>query len=526
MVPIESLGFSGPSAAILRSLPSKVVASVPRDPQDAYSFNAAKVLDRANKSASSPDFIAFAIAAAGEALLDAGFLYNPDSQTSPRFTNTETADAAAADDDNDVVEQIVGKKMRFIEGGITPDRFGVAIGSGIGNVEEIGAMAAGLGLGSTSFRESHKSNENAGHSKPNLEPISSDSVDEAYGASVRKVSPYFVPRVLINMAGAHVSMRFGLRGPAHAASTACTSGAHSIGDAFRMIKHGYADAMVAGGTESCIGPIAMTGFSRAKALSSSLVPAEASRPFDKARDGFVLGEGAGVLVLEELEQAKRRGARIYAEVKGYGLSSDAHHITSPPEDGHGALQSMRSALLEARLTASAIDYVNAHATSTPTGDAIELFALSQLFLDHQGSSSTEGLLTSPSIALLPLNDPRRIEAVNLFLNSRRGRGKVSVSSTKGSVGHLLGAAGAVEAIFSILSLSSSDGRRYNGSQRRVPPTRNLSMIDKAAPTDICLFPSTSMTTESKIAGAEINVALSNSFGFGGINTSLLFSSIL
>jgi len=516
VVLIESLGFSGPSAAILRSLPSKVVASVPRDPQDAYSFNAAKVLDRANKSASSPDFIAFAIAAAGEALLDAGFLYNPDSQTAPRFTNTETADAA----DDDVVEQIVGKKMRFIEGGITPDRFGVAIGSGIGNVEEIGAMAAGLGLGSTSFRESHKSIENASQSPM----ISSDSVDEAYGAAIRKVSPYFVPRVLINMAGAHVSMRFGLRGPAHAASTACTSGAHSIGDAFRMIKHGYADAMVAGGTESCIGPIAMTGFSRAKALSSSLVPGEASRPFDKARDGFVLGEGAGVLVLEELEQAKRRGARIYAEVKGYGLSSDAHHITSPPEDGHGALQSMRSALLEARLTASAIDYVNAHATSTPTGDAIELFALSQLFLD-QGSSSAEGLRMSPSTALLPLNDPRRVEAANLFLNSRQGRGKVSVSSTKGSVGHLLGAAGAVEAIFSILSLSSSDGRRDNVSQRRVPPTRNLSMIDKAAPIDICLFPSTSLPT-SKVLGAEINVALSNSFGFGGINTSLIFSSVL
>jgi 3-oxoacyl-[acyl-carrier-protein] synthase II len=291
-----------------------------------------------------------------------------------------------------------------------------------------------------------------------------------------------------------------------------------------MIKHGYADAMVAGGTESCIGPIAMTGFSRAKALSSSLVPGEASRPFDKARDGFVLGEGAGVLVLEELEQAKRRGARIYAEVKGYGLSSDAHHITSPPEDGHGALQSMRSAILEARLTASAIDYVIAHATSTPTGDAIELFALSQLFLD-QGSSSAEGLRMSPSTALLPLNDPRRVEAVNLFLNSRQGRGKVSVSSTKGSVGHLLGAAGAVEAIFSILSLSSSDGRRDNVSQRRVPPTRNLSMIDKAAPTDICLFPSTSLPT-SKVVGAEINVALSNSFGFGGINTSLIFSSVL
>jgi 3-oxoacyl-[acyl-carrier-protein] synthase II len=543
-VPTESLGFTGPAGAILRSLPNKVVAAVPRDVNDPYSFNSSRVLDRATKSSSSPEFIAFAIAAAGEALLDAGFLYNPESHL------PNGKDFVGNDDGTvqDVVEQIVGKKMRF-QGGITADRFGVAIGSGIGNVEEIGAIASGLGLGiSPHSRESHKTNS-GNHSQP-LEASAVD--DEAYKAAIRKVSPYFVPRVLINMAGAHISMRFGLRGPAHAASTACTSGAHSIGDAFRLIKHGYADAMVAGGTEACIGPIAMTGFSRAKALSSSLSPEDASRPFDSARDGFVLGEGAGVLVLEELEQAKRRGARIYAEIKGYGLSSDAHHITSPPEDGHGALQSMRAALSEAMLTASAIDYVNAHATSTPTGDAIELSALSQLFLDQFGTVNDEALLSSssslslssemnhqPSTAQLPLTDPRRIQAAKLFLDSRKGRGKVSVSSTKGSIGHLLGAAGAVEAIFSILSLTSaSTKRKMDGGGLHndhvnglLPPTRNLTVIDKAAPIDICSFPSIrrSGTEQDPLlddpTNAEIKVSLSNSFGFGGINTSLLFSSL-
>ena len=513
-VSTESLGFNGPSGAILRSLPSKIVAPVPRNLKDPYAFNSANVLDRATKSSSSPDFIAFAIAAAGEALYDAGLL----------ITSKNEKETTKTVDNVDGTLQIIGKKMNFDEkNGILANRFGVAIGSGIGNVEEIGAIAAGLGLSKFgSINQNIVENDS-------IIPLNTE--EEIYGAAIRKVSPYFVPRVLINMAGAHVSMRFGLKGPSHAASTACTSGAHSIGDAFRLIKHGYADAMVAGGTESCIGPIALTGFSRAKALSLSTSPSQASRPFDTSRDGFVLGEGAGVIVLEEFEQAKRRGAKIYAEIKGYGLSSDAHHITSPPDDGSGALQSMRAALFEANISALEIDYVNAHATSTPTGDAVELRALSQLFLDFhldeqsKKSSSSSSSTTSSlddcksSVALLPLSDPRRILASKLFLEKRKElkREKVAISSTKGSIGHLLGAAGAVEAIFSILSLTR---QKKDG----LPPTRNLTVIDKSAPIDVCSFPSSSNTIPSSLT-TEISTVLTNSFGFGGINTSLLFSLV-
>ena len=283
----------------------------------------------------------------------------------------------------------------------------------------------------------------------------------------RRLSPFFIPSNLINLASGHVSIRYGYRGPNHAVVTACSTGAHAIGDAARLIMWDDADVMVAGGAEAAVCRLGIAGFAAARALSTGFndEPARASRPWDEKRDGFVMGEGAGIVVLEELEHAKKRGAKIYAEVVGYGMSGDAYHITAPSEDGNGAFRSMRNALKRAQLSPDKIDYINAHGTSTPLGDEIELGAVKRLFGEHAY--------------------------------------KVSMSSTKSAIGHLLGAAGSVEAIFSILAMRDSV----------VPPTLNLE--NPSAGCDIDLVP-------LKAKERRVNYALSNSFGFGGTNASLIF----
>jgi 3-oxoacyl-[acyl-carrier-protein] synthase II len=282
----------------------------------------------------------------------------------------------------------------------------------------------------------------------------------------RRISPFFIPGRLINLAGGYVSIRHGLKGPNHAVVTACSTGAHAIGDAGRLIALGDADVMVAGGTESPICRIALAGFAACRALSTGFNdrPTQGSRPYDKDRDGFVMGEGAGIVVLEEYEHAKARGALIYAELIGYGLSGDAYHITAPAESGDGAYRCMRMALNRAGVQASDIDYVNAHGTSTPMGDEIELGAVERLFSNAAG--------------------------------------KLSMSSTKSAIGHLLGAAGSVEAIFSVLAIRDNVA----------PPTLNLD--NPSVETAIDLVPHAAKKRP-------INTVLSNSFGFGGTNASLV-----
>ncbi|PIR31856.1 MAG: beta-ketoacyl-[acyl-carrier-protein] synthase II [Alphaproteobacteria bacterium CG11_big_fil_rev_8_21_14_0_20_44_7] len=283
----------------------------------------------------------------------------------------------------------------------------------------------------------------------------------------RKLSPFFIPSCLINLASGHISILHGFKGPNHAVVTACSTGCHAIGDASRIIKYGDADVMVAGGAESAISRLGIAGFAAARALSTGYndTPEQASRPWDKGRDGFVMGEGAGILVLEELEHAKKRGAKIYAEVVGYGMSGDAYHITAPADNGDGGFRAMQAALNDAKLDVSDIDYINAHGTSTPKGDEIELGAVKRLFGDAAY--------------------------------------KLSMSSTKSSIGHLLGAAGAVEAIFAILAIRD----------QICPPTLNLN--DPSESCDLDLVP-------HKAKEREINAVLSNSFGFGGTNASIIF----
>ena len=312
------------------------------------------------------------------------------------------------------------------------ERTGVLIGSGIGGLTEI------------------------------------DRTSQILAASgPRRVSPFFIPSSLINLISGHAAIRYGFKGPNHAVVTACATGSHAIGDAARLIQWGDADVMIAGSSEAAVNRIAVAGFAACRALSTSYndAPTTASRPWDKGRDGFVMGEGAGILVLEEYEHAKKRGAHIYAEILGYGLSGDAHHITAPAEDGDGAFRAMKAALRNAKLDASSIDYVNAHGTSTPLGDVVEVRAVKRLFGDHVHN--------------------------------------IAMSSTKSAIGHLLGGAGSVEAIFSILALRD----------QICPPTLNLNDVEDECE-GIDLVPLVGKQRKMRIA-------MSNSFGFGGTNASLI-----
>ena len=286
----------------------------------------------------------------------------------------------------------------------------------------------------------------------------------------RKVSPFFIPSALINLLSGQVSIKYGFKGPNHSVVTACSTGAHAIGDASRIIRYGDADVMIAGGAEAACCRIGMAGFAAARALSTNFNdnPKHSSRPWDEDRDGFVMGEGAGVLVLEEKEHALARGAKIYAEIKGYGLSGDAHHITAPAENGDGGYRAMLSAIKDAGISPTDLDYINAHGTSTPLGDIIELKAIGRLLGDKLDNTS--------------------------------------ISSTKSATGHLLGAAGAIEAIYSILSIIN----------QTVPPTNNLVNPDKDS-LGFDLVP-------NKSKKRKIENVLSNSFGFGGTNASLVIGS--
>ncbi|KAJ1916521.1 Mitochondrial beta-keto-acyl synthase [Mycoemilia scoparia] len=319
-------------------------------------------------------------------------------------------------------------------------RTGVCIGSGIGALDEI--------------TDNHDKYVQKGH---------------------RRVSPMFVPKILNNMAGGNITIEYGFMGPNHAVSTACATGAHAIGDAMRFIQYGDADVMVAGASEAPLQPLSLAGFCRIKALATGYNdrPTEASRPFDRDRAGFVIAEGSAIVVLEELEHAKSRGAKIYAEIGGYGLSGDASHITAPAEDGMGAQLAMRRALEVARMDPHDIDYINAHATSTPLGDEIEAKAISKVFSSPQRQT------------------------------------KLAVSSTKGATGHLLGGAGALEAVFAIMSVHSDI----------LPPTLNLHNPE-ACSDQFNYVPLVAQKDKT------INAAISNSFGFGGTNTSLVFKKYI
>ena len=297
-----------------------------------------------------------------------------------------------------------------------------------------------------------------------------DTAVELEQKGPRRVSPFFIPSALINLASGQVSIRYGFKGPNHAVVTACATGAHAIGDAARLIQWGDAEVMIAGGAEAAICKIGIAGFIACRAMSTSFndAPEKGSRPYDKDRDGFVMGEGAGVLVLEEYEHAKARGAKIYAEVIGYGLAGDAYHITAPAEDGDGGFRAMKAAIARAGIDPSDIDYINAHGTSTPLGDEIELGAVERIL--------------------------------------GQAAGKVAMSSTKSAIGHLLGAAGAVEAAFTVLAIRD----------QIAPPTINLD--NPSVETAIDLVP-------HKAKPMKIDIALSNSFGFGGTNASLVLKKV-
>ena len=343
--------------------------------------------------------------------------------------------------DEFIVYAISAAEQALDDAGWRPDgeedllRTGVIIGSGIGGLQTIEA-------GAITVKE----------------------------RGARKLSPFFIPASLINLASGHVAIRNGFKGPNHSVVTACSTGAHAIGDASQLIARGAADVMIAGGAEAAICRLGVAGFSASRALSTGFNddPQRASRPWDKDRDGFVMGEGSGIVVVEELEHAKARGATIYAEIRGYGMSGDAHHITAPSEDGNGGYRAMELALKAAGLNTSDIDYINAHGTSTPLGDEIELGAVKRLFGDDAY--------------------------------------KLSMSSTKSAIGHLLGAAGSVEAIYSVMAINTGV----------VPPTINL---DEPSPScDLDLVP-------KQPKEREVRAILSNSFGFGGTNAALVLSPV-
>ena len=297
-------------------------------------------------------------------------------------------------------------------------------------------------------------------------PLIEETHKAVLASGPRKISPFFIPGSIINLIAGQLSIMYGLKGPNLALVTACTTANHCIGDAGRLIEYGDADVMIAGGSEACVSPLGLGGFCAARALSSrNDDPAAASRPWDKDRDGFVLGEGAGILVLEEYEHARKRGSKIYCELAGYGMSADAHHITAPCEDGEGAVRCMANALRNASLNPDQVDYVNAHGTSTPLGDVAETVAVKNCFGNHAR--------------------------------------KLAISSTKSMTGHLLGAAGGVEAVFSALAVR----------EQVAPPTINLDAADPQC--DLDYVPNTARKMK-------IDVAISNSFGFGGTNGSLVF----
>jgi 3-oxoacyl-[acyl-carrier-protein] synthase II len=377
-------------------LPSRVAAQVPRGDRSSGLFNADDWVPPKDQRRMD-EFIVFAMAAAAQAVEDAGWQPEDEEEC---------------------------------------ERTGVMIGSGIGGLPGITEAAITL-----------------------------------QERGPRRISPFFIPASLINLASGHVSISYGFKGPNHSVVTACSTGAHAIGDAARLIMLDDADVMVCGGTEAAICRLGLAGFAAARALSTNFNddPPRASRPWDQDRDGFVMGEGAGIVVLEEHEHAKKRGAKIYAEVVGYGLSGDAYHITSPAPDGDGGFRSMSAAIKRAGIAVSDIDYINAHGTSTQIGDEIELGAVERML----GNAAS----------------------------------KVSMSSTKSSTGHLLGAAGAIETIFSILAIRDNVA----------PPTINLE--NPSVETAIDLVPQTARKRE-------INVALSNSFGFGGTNASVIVQRVI
>jgi 3-oxoacyl-[acyl-carrier-protein] synthase II len=324
------------------------------------------------------------------------------------------------------------------------------------------------GWSPASEEDRERTGVNIGSGVGGLSTIAETAI-EMHEKGPRRVSPFFITASLINLATGQVAIRHGFKGPNHSVVTACASGAHAVGDAMRFIQHGDADVMLAGGAEAAVCPIGIAGFIACRALSTHFndQPTRASRPYDRDRDGFVMGEGAGVLVLEELEHARARGAKIYAEVTGYGLAGDAHHITAPADDGDGGFRAMRAAIRQAGLEPADIDYINAHGTSTPLGDEIELGAVERLF--------------------------------------GQAAGRTTMSSTKSAIGHLLGAAGAVEAAFCVLALRD----------QIAPPTINLDNPSVDSPID--LAPNTARRMK-------IDVAMSNSFGFGGTNASVVFKT--